>query len=693
MIDYEVSDGVCVLRLNAPPLNTITLALLGSLLAALRRATEDAAVRGIVLTGGPEQFSAGADVNLFQEIQTPDGAIRISRAFQEAFQEVEDCPKPVVAAMAGTVVGGAVELAAACHYRVATERTRFRMPEVTLGINPGSGGTQRLPRLVGVDAALKMLLTAETVSAERALDLGLVDAVCPDGELMDQALSLLRAAPAPRGTSERTERVQDQAANQVAFRKAEELISTMRPELIAPRKIVEAVRAGLEESVEAGLRKERTGFAECMATRATQNKIALFFATRQTGRLSELEGVWPRQVVARAGVVGMGTMGSGIAQAMIASGLPVAALDQNEAALAKGVERIRGSIERRVAQGRLSREEAAAALGRLSGTIRWEDLAGADLVVEAVFEDLEVKRSVLRRLEELCSAQAILATNTSTISLDLLAEGMKHPERLVGLHFFNPAQTMPLLEIIRRDATPPEVLAGALKLAKTLGKTPVVVRSRVGFVVTRLFVPYVQEAFSLLEEGAEAREIDRAMVEFGFPMGPLELIDMSGLDILKDTQRVLAGEFPPHGRLSEIVSRLVERGHWGQKAGAGVYRYEPGSRSPHESPATAEIVAEVQRASGLVPRLVEKEEIAERLVLRMVVEAHRVLEEGFVRSASDVDVAMVLGIAFPDFRGGPLKFAQDLGLDRVRSRLEDLTAQCGPRFEPCELLRNAQGVV
>ena len=229
MIDYEVLHGVCVLRLDAPPLNTITLALLDSLRAALKRATADAAVRGIVLTGGPKQFSAGADVNLFQEIQAPDGAIRISRAFQEAFQEVEDCPKPVVAAMAGTVVGGAVELAAACHYRVATERTRFRMPEVTLGINPGSGGTQRLPRLVGVDAALKMLLTAETVSAQRALDLGLLDAVCPGGELMDQALSLLRAAPAPRGTSERTERVQDRAANQAAFRKAEELISTMRP--------------------------------------------------------------------------------------------------------------------------------------------------------------------------------------------------------------------------------------------------------------------------------------------------------------------------------------------------------------------------------------------------------------------------------------------------------------------------------
>jgi 3-hydroxyacyl-CoA dehydrogenase len=689
MIDYELAEGVCVLRLSAPPLNTLTLALLESLRAALRRAIGDAAVRGIVITGGPEHFSAGADVNLFREIKTAQDAIRTSRVFQEAFGEVEDCPKPVVAALAGTVVGGAVELAAACHFRIAAETTRFRMPEVTLGINPGSGGTQRLPRLVGIETALKMLLTAETIDADKALALGLIDAVCPRQDLMERAAALLRGDSSPRKTSRRTDRLQDAAANEAAFHQAQELISRMRPEVIAPRKIVEAVWAGMEDSVQAGLRKEQEAFAECMATLATQNKIYLFFATRQTGKLSELEGVEPPPV-RQAAVVGVGTMGSGIAQAMIAAGLPVVALDQSEAALAKGIERIRGSVQRRVAQGRLSQEEAAATLRRISSTTRWQDLARADLVVESVFEDAEAKRAVFKCLEEVCRPQTILATNTSTLSLDVLAAGMKYPERLIGLHFFHPAQRMPLLEVVRRPDTPPEIVAAAVKLAKTLGKTPVVVRNREGFLVNRIFVPYLQEAFWLLEEGAAAPEIDNAAVDFGFPMGPLALIDMSGLDILVHAQRGLAGAFPWHGRLSEIALRLVERWHLGQKTGAGVYRYEPGDHRPHPSELAGEVIAELQRAAGLAPRRVEKEEIAERLVLRMVGEAYRVLEEGIVRSASDLDVAMVLGVGFPDFRGGPLKYSRDLGLDKVRARLQELAAQCGPRFEPCELLLRSE---
>ncbi len=685
MIDYELADGVCVLRLDSPPLNMLTLALLESLRAALRRAIADAAVRGIVITGGPEHFSAGADVNLFQQIQTAEDAIRTSRVFQDAFGEVEDCPKPVVAALAGTVVGGAVELAAACHFRIAAEKTRFRMPEVTLGINPGSGGTQRLPRLVGVEAALKMLLGTETLDANNALALGLIDAISPREELTERAAALLRGYLLPRKTSGRTDKVQDAAANEAAFRKAQESISKMRPEWIAPRKIVEAVRAGLEGPVEAGLRKEQEAFAECMATLATRNKIYLFFATRQTGKLSELEGVEPPPV-RQAAVVGVGTMGSGIAQAMIAAGLPVVALDQSEAALAKGVERILASLQRRVAQGRASQQEADAALGRISGTTRWEDLARADLVVESVFEDAQAKRRVFQRVEEVCPAQTILATNTSTLSLDVLAAGMKHPGRLIGLHFFHPAQRMPLLEVVRRRDTPPEIVAAAVRLAKTLGKTPVVVQNRVGFLVNRIFVPYLQEAFWLLEEGAAVPEIDSAAVDFGFPMGPLALIDMSGLDILVHAQRGLTGAFPWHGPLSQIALRLVERGSLGQKTGTGVYRYEPGDHRSHESPATAEVIAQVQRAAGLAPRRVEKEEIAERLVLRMVGEAYRVLEEGIVRSASDLDVAMVLGVGFPDFRGGPLKYARDLGLDKVRTRLHELAARCGPRFEPCGLL-------
>jgi 3-hydroxyacyl-CoA dehydrogenase len=319
--------------------------------------------------------------------------------------------------------------------------------------------------------------------------------------------------------------------------------------------------------------------------------------------------------------------------------------------------------------------------------MRWDDVAGADLVIESVFEDAAVKRSVIERLDGVCAPEAILATNTSTIPLDELSVMMRHPQRLIGMHFFNPAHRMPLLEIVRRDDTPPETLATALIWSKTLRKTPVLVASRPGFLVNRLFVPYVQEAFELLEEGAAAVAIDRAAREFGFPMGPLALMDMTGLDILTDSQRVLASALPRHGSLSPIAAGLVDRGQLGQKTGAGVYRYEPGSRVPLACDATAEVIADVQRSRGRTARAIEQREIQERLVLRMVCEAFYALEEGVARSQADVDVATVLGTGFPDFRGGVLKYAHDLGLPSVRARLVEFSERCGERFSPSTLMQ------
>jgi len=309
-----------------------------------------------------------------------------------------------------------------------------------------------------------------------------------------------------------------------------------------------------------------------------------------------------------------------------------------------------------------------------------------------VFEDTAVKRAVIREIEAACGDDAIIASNTSTISLDVLAEGMRHPERLIGMHFFNPAHRMPLVEVVRRDATPEGVVAAALRFAKAIRKTPVLVRNREGFLVNRLFIPYLKEAFRLLEEGAAAPAIDRAMVEFGFPMGPLTLIDMAGLDVLVATDRVLSRAFPAHGPLSKIAERLVERGHLGQKRGSGVYQYEQGDRTPRPSDEAAQVIAGVQQAEGRAPRPVGKDEITRRLVLRMVNEAFYVMEEGIAQCESDLDVALVLGTGFPDFRGGVLKYARDLGLADVRADLDGLAAEHGARFSPCPLLRNMEGV-
>jgi 3-hydroxyacyl-CoA dehydrogenase len=409
--------------------------------------------------------------------------------------------------------------------------------------------------------------------------------------------------------------------------------------------------------------------------------LYLFFATSRTSKLPELAGAEPRPVE-RAAVIGMGTMGTGIAHALIQSGVPVVALDEDPSALQRAETRIETSLAKRVEQGKWSKERCAEIAGLLATTSDWSDIAGVDIVIESVFEQLDTKRTALLRAEQLGSDQTILATNTSTLSLDQLADGLSRPRNLVGMHFFNPAQRMPLLEIIRRDCTPPGVLAKATALAKRLRKTPVVVRNREGFLVNRLFVPYLQEAFFLLEEGAAAAEIDAAAVQFGFPMGPLVLIDMAGIDILVDSQRVLGRAFPHHGPLSPVVIRLVEQGHLGQKTGSGVYRYQPGERTPLDHEVTAQIVADVGRQKGCAARTIDPAEITERLVLRMVNEAFCVLQEDVARCESDVDVATVLGIGFPDFRGGVMKYARDTGLDEVRTRLNELSRRLGERFSP-----------
>ncbi|MCX7824143.1 MAG: 3-hydroxyacyl-CoA dehydrogenase NAD-binding domain-containing protein [Verrucomicrobiae bacterium] len=693
---YSISNGLCILRLNAPPVNAITLTMLEELRAAIGQAQDDPRVGGIIITGSAEHFSAGADVELFRNIKCADDAVRVSRLFQEAFQEIEDSAKPVAAAVAGKVMGGALELAMACHYRVCERGALFSMPEVNLGINPGAGGTQRLPRLIGVEAALTMLLTAKPLDAAKALALGLVDAVSDGDELIACAADLLRPGPgetcaAPRKTRDRKEKILDPAAKEAAFEKAREQLKKARPEIVAPALIVEAVRTGLTESFEAGLRKEQEAFARCMETLATRNKIYVFLATRETGKAPELAKT-PARPVNRVGVIGMGSMGAGIAQAVIQAGLPVIVTDENTAALQKGQERIRDSLQKRVAQGRLPAERLEAALKLLTVTTDSDDLAKADLVIEAVFEELAVKSTVLGAVEGVISDDAILATNTSTLSLDALAESLRRPQRLIGLHFFNPAHHMPLLEVIRRPATSPEVVATAMRFAKTLRKTPVLVRNREGFIVNRIFLPYVKEAFWLLEDGADAAAIDRAMVAFGYPMGPLTLIDMAGIDILVHTDAVLSAAFPHHGCLSPIATALVQRGMVGQKKGAGVYRYEKGDHAPHPNPAAQEIIAQTQQESGRPPRPVSAEEITQRLILRMVAEAFRVLEEGIALRESDVDVAMVLGTGFPDFRGGVLKYAHDLGLREVLTQLESLTDQLGERFAPCRKLRQMSAV-
>jgi len=681
MIEYLPTDNLCILRLNAPPANILTFELLEQLCQAVRRANEDGNVQAIILTGDEKHFSAGADVNIFEKISSAAEAIEVSRMFQEAFAVVENSAKPVVAAVAGKVMAGALEVASACHFRVCTPDARFSMPEVRLGINPGAGGTQRLPRLIGPEAALRMLLAAETLDAEQALQLGLVDAISRDTGLIATARKLLDDHRQPVKTSTRTGKISDGDAYGAALAWAEKFTGNGRPEIIAPRRILEAVRTGIEESFEAGLAVEQRAFAECMDTPATRNKIYVFLATRKTARAAELAGAVPAAVKSTA-VVGMGSMGTGIAHAVAMAGLDVVVLEQDAAILEKGLARIRRSVEKRLAAGKLSSAAAEEMLRRISTTTEPGDIAGADIVIEAVFEDVHTKQTVIAGIEKACSDRAVIASNTSTLSLDILAENMKHPGRLAGLHFFNPAQRMPLVEVIKRDSTPPDTIATAMNFAKRIGKTPVLVANSTGFLVNRIFIPYLKEAFYLLEDGAEADTIDAAAVDFGFPMGPLTLADMAGLDILVFTDKVMTGAFPRHGRLSEIATTLVERGHLGQKTGSGLYKYQKGDYTRHVNRQAQTIIADVRQKNDVAPGSVDHEEIIDRLVLRMVNEALYVMDEKIARRQSDIDAAMVSGTGFPDWRGGVLKYAEDLGMETVTRRLEALAEKHGPRFRP-----------
>jgi 3-hydroxyacyl-CoA dehydrogenase len=690
MIRYSVTDGICVLRLDLPPVNTLTLELLEVLCASVKQANEDPDIQGIIITGGPGHFSAGADVRMFQEISTADDAKNASRIFQDAFQEIENSPKPVLAAVSGRVIGGALELAMACHFRVCDKETRFSTPEVNLGINPGAGGSQRLPRLTGVEEALSMLLTAKQIKADEALAMGLVDAVSDPDQLMDLALETLKSGSEPVRTGGRTDKIEDRAANASAIHTARERLAKVRPELIAPAGIIKALETGLQESFEAGLLMEQEVFAECMAAPAARNKMYVFFATRDTGKISGLSSVKPNSI-AQAAVIGMGSMGTGIAHALIIGGTPVIVRDEDQSVLDKGVGRITRSIEKRVESGKMTRARADEMLSLLTTTTDWQGIADAVLVIEAVFEETKVKHAVIKQIEATCSDDTIVASNTSTISLDALAEGMQNPERLIGMHFFNPAQTMPLVEIIRHDATPDDIIMTALKFARTIRKTPVLVRNREGFIVNRMFIPYLKEAFRLLEDGASPTAIDQAMIDFGMAMGPLTLIDMAGIDILVFVDEVMSQAFPTHGKLSPIAVRLVENGAMGQKTGVGVYKYEKGDRRPHPSEETSRIIADVQEENKKEARQIDSDEITERLILRMVNEGFHIMEEGIAQRESDLDAAMVLGTGFPDFRGGVMKYARDAGLDNVIDRLDELSNKFGKRFLPCEYMREQKG--
>lgn len=678
-VSYRRDGRIGLITVNNPPVNALSQPVRAGLMAALDQAQADAAADLFVITCLGRTFMAGADIGEFGgEIpgpQLPDIADRI-----EAFE------RPVLAAMHGTTLGGGLEVALACHYRVADPRTRMGLPEVKLGIIPGAGGTQRLPRLVGVPAAVEMIESGRPIDARRALEIGLVDRIA-EGELTAATLAyaqeLLTQKAPPRRTGALESSRRDLSADYFDRRRAElKRARHPQPNALA---IVDAIEAACTLPLAEGLRRENELFIECYKTPQAAALWHVFFAERAAGAVPGLEACTPPLPLAQAAVIGAGTMGSGIAICLADAGIPVALFDSSAQALERGRALIESTYRAAQQKGRIDERTMQQRVALIRTVRDYTDLAQADLVIEAVFEGMDVKREVFRELDRVCKAGAILATNTSTLDVDAIAAATTRPQQVLGLHFFSPANVMRLLEIVRGARTSDSVLQSALKLAPRLNKLGVVSGVCFGFIANRSLDGYLREAGMLLLEGASPRRIDEVITNFGFPMGPFAMQDLAGIDVgwrVRQERKLPARAEPYYC----VADRLYERGRHGQKTGAGWYRYDGGDRRGTPDPEVDAIVEAEARRLGIERAAPSADEIIERLLLPVINEGARILEEGIALRPGDIDLAWINGFGFPAWRGGPMYYADRLGVDVVVGRLRHYASRYGVDWQPARLL-------
>jgi 3-hydroxyacyl-CoA dehydrogenase len=595
--------------------------------------------------------------------------------------------KPIVAAIHGFALGGGLELALACQFRCAVAGTQLGLPEVKLGLLPGAHGTQRLPRLVGVERALDMIVSGEPVTAERALELGLID------ELVKGDIAVAGAQFANRVVREgreirRTSSLEAKLAQPAAefFAAARARVGKEHRGYPAPLAIVECLEAAATLPFAKGVARERELFERLRASPESRALRHLFFAERQVAKIPDVPEDTPTREIKSAAVVGAGTMGGGIAMNFANAGIPVKVLEMSQEALDKGLGVVRKNYAATVAKGRLTQEDMDRRIGLIQGVLRYDALKGADIVIEAVFEDMEVKKQVFERLDAVAKAGAILATNTSTLDVNEIARATRRPESVLGLHFFSPANVMKLLEVVRAAATSKETLASAMKLARSIKKVGVVAGVCDGFIGNRMLHAYFREAGFLLEEGATPQQVDRVIEDFGFAMGPFRVSDLAGLDVGWYIRKRQAATRPPHLRYSKVADRICEMGRFGQKTGAGWYRYEAGSRTPLPDPEIEALIASASKEAGIERRQVTDQEILERCIYALVNTGAQILEEGIALRAGDIDVVYLYGYGFPRYRGGPMFYADSVGLDQVYQAVVRFHAAHGEFWTPAPLL-------
>ncbi|CAM5780772.1 3-hydroxyacyl-CoA dehydrogenase NAD-binding domain-containing protein [Castellaniella caeni] len=681
-VTWRREGPVLLVTIDHPPVNALGVEVRRGLLAALDAAQADVAVQAVLLLGKGRNFIAGADIREFG--QPPQAPL-----LTDVCNRIEACPRPVIAAVQGAAFGGGLEVVLAAHYRLAVPGAKFALPEVTLGLLPGAGGTQRAPRLIGVEAALKLMLDGKPVAARQAADLGLVDRLAtgtdPQAEGLAYAHELLAAGAAVRPTRDRAIAADAVPAARQAIEAARGSLNKKHRGLFSPARIVDAVEAVLDVPFDEGLRLERSFFLQCLDTPQRAALVHAFFAEREAAKVPEAGRARPRSLE-RIGIVGGGTMGAGIAVAMLDAGLPVVMIERDDPSLARGQAHVAKVYDSLVQRGRLDAAERDRRLTLFSGSTDYAALAQADLVVEAVFEDMAVKSAVFAELDRVCKPGAVLASNTSYLDINALAKTVARPQDVIGLHFFSPANIMKLLEIVVPEQVADDVVATGFALAKRLKK--VAVRAGVcdGFIGNRILAVYRQAADYLLADGASPYQIDQAVRHFGFPMGPFQVTDLAGGDIGWATRKRRAATRDPLLRYVPAADRLCERGWFGQKTGRGWYLYPDGARVGQEDPEVLAIVAEVRQQLGAVQRTFTEDEILRRYLAAMINEGANVVHQGIALRPLDVDVAMLYGYGFPRHRGGPLHYADQVGLDKILADIHEFAAQDPHFWKPSPLL-------
>ena len=677
---YEVKDNVALLTVDNPPVNPLSDGVRNGLYESIIKAEEDSAVVGVVLTGNGRAFIAGADISEF-------GGNVEGVSLNEVFHKLEQCKKPVVAAINGLALGGGLETALCCNYRIIDKNAIVGLPEVNLGLLPGGGGTQRLPRLAGPSEALKIMLTGSHVPAQKALNMGIVDGISDN--VVEESIEFIKekskSSENHPKVRELNEKILEVRGDEKVLLEGQALATKLRKGQFAPGQIIKCVETAINiDDFDEGLKKEGEYFLECLMHPQREAMIHIFFGERAASKISDVPKETKAIEIKKAGIIGSGTMGGGIAMCFANAGIPVHVIDQDEENLKRGMSVIEKNYNFMVNKGRLTEEQKDNVFGLVSSSLEYKDISDCDIVIEAVYENLELKHEIFKSLDEHVKEGAILASNTSGLDIDSIAKVTKRPELVVGTHFFSPANIMRLLEVVRGKNTSDETLATVMALGKKLKKAAVVSLNAPGFIGNRMLFGYTAQANMLLLEGALPHQVDQALESFGLNMGPFRMMDLVGLDLGWRARKLSGKESPLHAKIGD---ELCEQNRYGQKSNAGYYNYSEGSRAPNPAPENEATYEKISSDNGFTRRDISDEEIVDRCILALINEGADILSEGVAQRAADIDVVYINGYGFPIWRGGPMHHANAIGIDKVVEKLEKYMAITGNDvYKPSDML-------